>query len=82
MVRRYRNPLLAGNFVKTATMAKFSKILGITVSILFILLGVYLLASPRFASLTMQIRVIFAAFLFLYGAWRLTRYIYKRREED
>jgi hypothetical protein len=63
-------------------MAKFSKILGITVSSLFILLGVYLLVSPRFSSLPMEVRVIFAVFLFLYGAWRLTRYIMKDRSRE
>ena len=63
-------------------MAKFSKILGITVSALFILLGVCLLVCHRFSGLTSEIRVIFAVFLFLYGAWRMVRYIYKDRNRD
>ena len=63
-------------------MARFSKILGITVSILFFLLGIYLLISPRFNYMTKEIRVIFAAFLFLYGGWRLVRYIMKDRDRE
>jgi hypothetical protein len=65
-------------------MSKFGKILGISVSVAFILLGFYVLFGHRFDYLTKQIRVIFAVFLFLYGAWKLTRYILKNpnRDED
>jgi len=64
-------------------MPKFGKILGITVSIAFILLGFYVLFGTRFDYLTKQIRVIFAIFLFLYGGWKLTRYTLRNpnREE-
>lgn len=64
-------------------MAKFSKILGITVSSLFILFGIWLFTNPpRFAYLSLEIRIIFAIFLVLYGAWRLVRYIMKDRSKD
>ena len=63
-------------------MAKFSKILGIVVSSLFIVMGVYLLVGSRFNYLTKEIRVIFASFLFIYGAWRLVRYIMKDRTRE
>jgi hypothetical protein len=63
-------------------MAKISKIVGIVVSSLFIVMAVYLLVAPRFDYLTKEIRIIFAAFLGLYGAWRLVRYIIKDRTRD
>ncbi len=64
-------------------MAKFSKILGITVSSLFILFGIYLFTNPpRFAYLSIEIRIIFAIFLLVYGAWRLVRYITKDRSKE
>jgi hypothetical protein len=63
-------------------MSKFNKILGISVSLLFFFLGLYILLSSRFAYLTMEIRVIFAVFLFIYGAWRLVRYIMKDPDKD
>jgi membrane protein DedA with SNARE-associated domain len=64
-------------------MAKFSKILGIVISSLFILFGVYLFSNPpRFAYLSHEVRIIFAIFLLVYGAWRLVRYIMKDRSKD
>ena len=64
-------------------MAKFSKILGITVSSLFILFGIYLIAIPsRFRNLSNEVRIIFAIFLLLYGAWRLVRYVMKDHSKD
>jgi len=63
-------------------MKNFSKILGISVASLFFFLGFYLLFNPRFSYLPKEIKVIFAVFLFLYGAFRMVRYIYKDRDED
>lgn len=63
-------------------MSKFSKILGITVSLAFILLGFFVLFAPRFNSLPKQVKVIFAIFLFLYGGWKLTRYTLKNPNRD
>ena len=58
---------------------RLSKIIGITIASLFIVLGFYLLLSPKFAYLSKEIRVIFSVFLFLYGAFRIVRYLYKDR---
>jgi hypothetical protein len=63
-------------------MGKFTKIIGIAVAAMFFLLGVYVLLSSRFSDLPKETRVIFAVFLFLYGAYRMVRYIYKDREEE
>ena len=64
-------------------MVRFSKILGITVSSLFILFGVWLFTNPRkFAYLSQEIRLIFAVFLVVYGIWRLVRYIMKDRSKE
>jgi hypothetical protein len=61
-------------------MSRFGKILGISVSVAFFLLGFFVLLAPRFSYLPQHVRVIFAVFLFLYGGWKLTRYIFKKRE--
>jgi ABC-type nickel/cobalt efflux system permease component RcnA len=63
-------------------MGKYSRIFGITVALLFILLGVYVLLGSRFKDYSQEVRIIFAVFLFLYGAWRMTRYIFKNREKE
>lgn len=63
-------------------MKRFNTILGITVALLFFGLGFYVLLHPRFSYLPKEMKVIFAVFLFLYGAFRLVRYIYKDREEE
>jgi hypothetical protein len=63
-------------------MEKFSKILGICVASLFFFLGFYLLFSPKFSYLPKEVKVIFSVFLFLYGAFRIVRYIYKDRDQD
>jgi hypothetical protein len=63
-------------------MEKFNKILGISVACMFFFLGFYILLNPRFAGRPKEMKVIFAVFLFLYGAYRLVRYLYKDRDED
>jgi hypothetical protein len=63
-------------------MGKFTKIFGIVVSAMFFILGVFILTSSRFSYLPKEIKVIFAVFLFLYGAYRMVRYIYKDRDEE
>jgi len=63
-------------------MKNFSRILGIGVASMFFFLGFYLLFSPRFNTLPKEVKVIFAVFLFLYGAFRMVRYLYKDRDED
>ena len=60
-------------------MKKFSKYFAIAVVCLYFFLGVFVLLSPRFASMKKEFKVIFAVFLFLYGAWRLARILTKER---
>ena len=61
-------------------MSKYWKIFSIAVILMYFFLGFYLLLSPRFNTLTKEIKVIFAIFLFLYGGWRLARIFTKDRE--
>lgn len=78
MIRIFR----IGWWQNNVTMSKFSKILGITVSSLFIIFGIWLFTNPpRFAYLSQEIRIIFAIFLLVYGVWRLVRYIMKDHDE-
>ena len=63
-------------------MVKFWKIFGIFVAFLFIVLGFYILFGPTFKEYPPQVKIIFSIFLFLYGAYRMTRYIFKNREKD
>jgi hypothetical protein len=63
-------------------MRNFTRYFGMAVAALFFVLGIYLLASPNYRYLPKEVRVIFAVFLFLYGAFRIVRYIYKDREDD
>lgn len=62
-------------------MGKFTKYFTWFVIALYFALGIYLLMSPRFAHLSTEIKVIFAAFLFLYGGFRLARLWTKNRED-
>jgi uncharacterized membrane protein YwzB len=63
-------------------MGRFNSIFGIAVAAMFILLGFWILFSPRFNYLTKEIKVIFAIFLFLYGAFRIVRHIFKDRDDE
>lgn len=63
-------------------MKNFVKYFSIVVIALYFFLGVYILVSPSFQSLTIEIKVIFATFLFLYGGFRLARLWTKSREEE
>ena len=63
-------------------MARLRKLFGIAVAVLFFVLGSWILFSPRFENLARETRVIFAVFLFLYGAFRIVRYIFKDRDQD
>ena len=57
-------------------------IIGIAIASLFFVLGLYLLLSPRFSYLPKQTRVIFSVVLFLYGTFRVVRYLFKDREKN
>jgi positive regulator of sigma E activity len=61
-------------------MQKFLKYFPVLIALLYFFLGAYLLIHPRFDVLSKEIRVIFAAFLFLYGGFRLARLWTKYRE--
>lgn len=61
-------------------MDKFSKYLSLAVAGLFFCLGIYILVSDRFAYLKKEIKVVFAVFLFLYGAYRIARILTKGRK--
>ncbi len=63
-------------------MAKLTKIIGILIAALFFVLGFYLLYGERFRYLPKEIRVIFAVFLFLYGLFRIVRYLFRDRDRD
>ncbi len=62
--------------------SKFNRIFGIAIASLFFILGLYILLSPSMKYLSPESRVIFAVFLFLYGAFRIVRYIFRQREND
>ena len=61
---------------------QISKIIGIAIAALFFVLGLYLLLSPKFFYIPKEIRVIFSVFLFLYGAFRVVRYLFKDRDRE
>jgi len=44
--------------------------------------GLYVIFSPKINYIPKNIRVIFGSFLFLYGAFRLVRTIYKDRDNE
>jgi len=60
-------------------MRKYSKYFALAVVSLYFFLGIFVLVSPRFASMQKEFKIIFAIFLFLYGTWRLVRIITKDR---
>ncbi len=62
-------------------MEKFTKVSGVIIALLFFVLGFYLLFADKFKYLPKEVRVIFAIFLFLYGAFRIVRYLFKDREK-
>jgi uncharacterized membrane protein len=63
-------------------MQKFAKYFSWFVILLYFVLGVYILVSPRFQYLSKEIKIIFAVFLFLYGGFRLARLWTKNREQN
>ncbi len=63
-------------------MKNFVRYFSIVIIVLYFFLAVYILVSPTFKYLTKEIRIIFAAFLFLYGGFRLARLWTKSREQE
>jgi positive regulator of sigma E activity len=62
-------------------MKKYYKYFTLLVIALYFFLGIFIFISPRFLHLTKETKIIFAAFLFLYGGFRLARLWSKSREE-
>jgi hypothetical protein len=63
-------------------MQKFAKYFSWFVILLYFVLGVFVLVSPRFRDYPKEIKVIFAVFLFLYGGFRAARLWTKSRESN
>jgi hypothetical protein len=63
-------------------MQKFARYFSWFVILLYFVLGVFVLVSPRFQYLSKEVKVIFAAFLFLYGCFRIARVWTKNREHN
>ncbi|MEI7898304.1 MAG: hypothetical protein WCJ26_14795 [bacterium] len=63
-------------------MQKFAKYFAWFVILMYFVLGVFVLVSPRFPNLSKEVKVIFAVFLFLYGGFRLARLWTKNRERS
>jgi hypothetical protein len=63
-------------------MGKYTRIFGIAIAAMFFVLGGFVLFGRGYAYIPKEYRVIFAIFLFLYGAYRMVRYLYKDRNRD
>ena len=63
-------------------MKKIWKYITLLIILGFFVLGFYVLFAPQMKYLTTEIKVIFALFLFLYGAFRLVRFIYNERDNQ
>jgi len=63
-------------------MQKFAKYFSWFVILLYFVLGIYVLVSPRFQYLSKEVKYIFAIFLFLYGSFRIARLWTKNRERN
>jgi uncharacterized membrane protein HdeD (DUF308 family) len=61
-------------------MKKYYKYFAYAVAALYFFLGIFVFTSPHI-NLPKTVKVIFAVFLFLYGAFRLARIWSKSREE-
>ena len=63
-------------------MKRFADLFSLFVILLYFALGTYVLMSSRFSGMQKEFRIIFAIFLFLYGAFRMARLWTKRRERN
>jgi hypothetical protein len=63
-------------------MQKFTGYFAWFIILLYFVLGIYILVSPRFNYLSKEIKIIFAVFLFLYGGYRMARLWSKIRERN
>jgi len=63
-------------------MEKFTFYFSILIVLGFFILATYLLISPSFSYLSTEIRVVFAVFLYLYGAFRILRILTKHKKQN
>ena len=63
-------------------MKKYYKYFAYAVAALYFFLAAFIFISPLFRHLPQTVKVSFAIFLFLYGAYRLARIWSKSREES
>lgn len=77
--RRYP-PILA--VATVIPMQKFAKYFSWFVILLYFILGVYVLVSPRFQYLSKEMKIVFSIFLFLYGSFRMARLWNRSREQN
>jgi uncharacterized membrane protein len=63
-------------------MQKFAKYFSWFVILLYFVLGIFVLVSSKFQYLSKEIKIIFALFLFLYGAFRIARLWTQNRERN
>jgi len=62
-------------------MDKVMRYISLLIALGFFVLATFLLFSPYFGYLSSEVRVIFAVFLYLYGAFRMVRILMKQRRE-
>ena len=79
MAGRGCRPILENSTV--IIMQKLTKYFSWFVILLYFVLGIYVLVSPR-VHLSKEIKIIFAIFLFLYGGFRMARIWTKNRERN
>lgn len=63
-------------------MEKFNLYFSVLIVLGFFILATFLLVSPSFSHINIEIRVIFAVFLYLYGAFRILRILTKLGKRD
>lgn len=63
-------------------MEKFNLYFTIIIALGFFFLATYLLVSPSFSYINIELRVIFSVFLYLYGTFRILRMLTKRKRGD
>lgn len=63
-------------------MNKLNLYFSILIALGFFFLATYFLISPSFQHISLEIRVIFSVFLYLYGSFRILRVLTKRKRRD
>jgi len=63
-------------------MEKFNLYFSLLIVLGFFFLATYLLVSPTFSYIGIEVRVIFSVFLYLYGTFRILKVLTKRKRRD